>query len=947
MALLGWKSSLLSQNKSMQTSWALPSNNATNSSLHSQNNLSHCSWLGVSCVEGSIIRLNLSMTGLKGTLYNFSFSSFPNLTYFELSINELSGSIPQQISTLSKLKYLDFSENRFSGIIPPEIGFLTNLETLHLFENQLTGSIPPKICHLKYLYLLSLSRNSLEGPIPSSIGNLSNLALLKLYKNKLSGIIPPEIGLLKKLKDLSLNENQLTGSIPPEIGQLKSLYLLELSINSLEGSIPSSIGNLSNLASLYLYDNKLSGIPPEIGLLTKLKILSLFENQLTGSIPPEICHLKSLYGLSLDSNFLEGPIPSSISNLSNLNILTISNNQLIGEVTKSFRNFTSLVRLRLDNNKLIGNLSEVFGIYPKLQFMNISDNEFYGEISDNWSRCKQLTNLRIAKNNLGSIIPAAFGNSTQLRELDLSSNHLVGNIPKEFGKLKYLLKLVLSDNKLSGSVPQELVLLSELLYLDLSANKLSGNIQGVLGDYLHLFYLNLSNNQFGGEIPIQIIKLVQLSELDLSHNSFSGEIPSQFESLENLVSINISYNKLQGPIPNNKAFMSASIYELQGNRGLCGYVTGLQLCQNPSMGSQHNVNKSRKLAFIIGLPILGSILLLGAFIGVLMAYERIKRKKEAENKKKRVAKDISKEYKNLFSTLTFDGRATYDEIITATEDFDTRYCIGRGRFGSVYKALLPSGSIVAVKKLHSISDMVDRKGFLNEVRALTEIKHRNIVKLYGFCSHARHEFLIYEYLERGSLASILSNKEDAKELDWTNRVNLIKGVAYALSYMHHDCATPIVHRDVSSKNILLDSAYNASVSDFGTAKFLNPNSSNWTAFVGTFRYIAPEFAYTMKVTEKCDVYSFGVLALEVIKGNHPGDLIDTLLCSSTEEIQLKDMLDQRIPLPSPRVEEVVVSIVKMARTCLNANPQTRPTMHVVSQLLSTQTTCLSGIHVEE
>ncbi|KAM7515747.1 hypothetical protein LguiA_005330 [Lonicera macranthoides] len=928
-ALLQWKSSLLSQNQSMQISWTLPLNNATNSSPHSPKNPSPCSWLGVSCIEGSIIRLNLSMIGLKGTLYNFSFSSFPNLTYFELSVNELYGSIPPQISALSKLKYLDLSANLFSGIIPPEIGHLTNLETLHFFENQLTGSIPREIGQLKSLYELMLYKNFLEGPIPSSMGNLSNLAILYLYENKLSGSIPKEISQLKSLYDLELSTNSLEGSIPSSIGNLSNLAFLRLNENKLSGSIPQEIGKLKYLHDLEFHTNSLEGpIPSCIGNLSNLVSLYLYENQLSGPIPQELGSLK-LVSLQIDTNQLSGHLPDQICLGEKLENLSLSYNQLSGQVPKSFRNCSSLLRVLLNGNKLTGNISDVFGIYPKLQFMNISDNEFYGEISDNWSNCKQLTSLRIAKNNLSGNIPVVFGNSTQLRELDLSSNFLVGEIPKELGKLKYLLKLFLSDNQISGSVPRELGMLSKLLHLDLSANRLSGSIKGFLGDYMHLFYLNLSNNQFSGEIPIHITRLDQLSELDLSHNSLSGIIPYEFESLKNLVYIDISYNELQGPIPNNKAFTNASVDELRGNRGLCGNVKGLRLCKNLTIGSKHNANKSRKLALIIGLPIFGSILLLGAFIGLLIRSERRKGKREAEN--------ISKKHGDLFSILDFDGRATYDEIIIATKDFDARYCIGNGAFGSVYKAILSSGNIVAVKKPHMIFDMVDQKGFLNEVRALTEIKHRNIVTLYGFCSHARHSFLIYEYLERGSLASILSNEEEAKELNWTKRVNIIKDVAHALSYMHHDCALPIVHRDISSKNILLDFAYKASVSDFGIAKFLMSGSSNWSTLAGTYGYVAPEYAYTMKVTEKCDVYSFGVLALEVIKGNHPSDLIHIVLSSSTEEIPLKDMVDQRLPFPSFQVNEVVLSIVKMARACLNVDPQSRPTMLVVSQFLSTRT----------
>ena len=161
--------------------------------------------------------------------------------------------------------------------------------------------------------------------------------------------------------------------------------------------------------------------------------------------------------------------------------------------------------------------------------------------------------------------------------------------------------------------------------------------------------------------------------------------------------------------------------------------------------------------------------------------------------------------------------------------------------GTVYKAKLLSGKIVAVKKLQSFRDdeISEQKEFLNEIRALTEIRHRNIIKLYGFCSHSQHSFFIYEYLERGSLATILSNDGGAKELDWNKRVNIIKGVADALSYMHHDCSLPIVHRDISSKNILLDPEYEAHVSDFGTAKLLNRDSSNWSSLAGTYGYIAP------------------------------------------------------------------------------------------------------------
>ncbi|XP_034672597.1 MDIS1-interacting receptor like kinase 2-like [Vitis riparia] len=253
-----------------------------------------------------------------------------------------------------------------------------------------------------------------------------------------------------------------------------------------------------------------------------------------------------------------------------------------------------------------------------------------------------------------------------------------------------------------------------------------------------------------------------------------------------------------------------------------------------------------------------------------------------------------------------------------------------------YKAELPSGNIVAVKKLHRFDiDMAHQKDFVIEIRALTEIKHRNIVKLLGFCSHSRHSFLVFEYLERGSLGTILSKELEAKEVGWGTRVNIIKAVAHALSYLHHDCVPPIVHRDISSNNVLLDSKYEAHVSDFGTAKFLKLDSSNWSTLAGTYGYDAPELAYTMKVTEKCDVYSFGVLALEVMRGRHPGDLISSLSASpGKDNVVLKDVLDPRLPPPTLRDEAEVKSVIQLATACLNDSPQSRPTMQMVSQMLS-------------
>ncbi|GLT56467.1 hypothetical protein SLA2020_295050 [Shorea laevis] len=329
-----------------------------------------------------------------------------------------------------------------------------------------------------------------------------------------------------------------------------------------------------------------------------------------------------------------------------------------------------------------------------------------------------------------------------------------------------------------------------------------------------------------------------------------------------------------------------------------------------------------------------AIFLVLVFLVVLFLYQRIskaKRKEEDQGPTKNG---------DIFSIWNFDGRIAYEDIIEATEDFDIKYCIGTGGYGSVYRAQLPNGKVVALKKLHrrEAEEPAFDKSFKTEVKVLAEIKHRNIVKLYGFCLHRRCMFLIYEYMSRGSLFCVLRTDDEVVELDWLKRVNIIKCMSHALSYLHHDCTPPILHRDISSNNILLNSKLEAFVADFGNARLLDPNSSNCTVLAGTRGYIAPELAYTMVVTEKCDVYSFGVVALEVLMGRHPQELLMLLSSSSSssssclQNMMLSDILDVRLSPPRTRnlIQNIVVAAT-LAFGCVRAKPKFRPTMKFVSQ----------------
>ena len=320
--------------------------------------------------------------------------------------------------------------------------------------------------------------------------------------------------------------------------------------------------------------------------------------------------------------------------------------------------------------------------------------------------------------------------------------------------------------------------------------------------------MQLSNNSLDGSIPSQIGKI---SYLDLSYNNLSGSIP---EGLNSIPHLNMSYNSFDL----DQHFCSLPEDSVIGNKKL-----GHSYCYDPLLPTVR----------VVLFSALTGIMISAVFVcWAIYFFCPFQNEFEFEERRKNG---------DFFSIWNYDGKIAFEDIIKATKDFDIRYCIGTGAYGSVYKAQLPSGRSVALKKLHKTESENPSfyKSFNNEVKVLTEIRHRNIIRLYGFCLHNKCMFLVYEYMEGGSLFYNLANDVEAQELNWSKRVNIIKGTAFALAHMHHHCTPPIVHRDVTSSNILLNSNLEACVSDFGTARLLDPDSSNQTLLVGTYGYVAP------------------------------------------------------------------------------------------------------------
>ncbi|KAI6681656.1 hypothetical protein NL676_035537 [Syzygium grande] len=443
----------------------------------------------------------------------------------------------------------------------------------------------------------------------------------------------------------------------------------------------------------------------------------------------------------------------------------------------------------------------------------------------------QLQRLDLSLNNLSGELPRELGNLSLLLELDLSNNAITGNVPTEVGLLSHLAHLNLASNDLSGSIPVQLGSCQNLLGLNLSRNKFRRSIPFEIGNTQFLEVLDLSHNMLTENIPGELGKLRMLQVLNISHNSLSGSIAHIFGDMSALTSIDVSYNDLEGPLPNVKAFIEAPFEAIEHNKGLCGNVVDLPKC---------NSTMSKKCArtgitIVTVLSFLGFLILSCTLTVLVIINHRRRRIIKGENNER--ANDM-----DFMRNLSYDGKVFYDRIVEATGGFDSKYYVGEGAYGIVYKAEISEGQMVAVKQISSSqedSEIVNLIPFGREIQALKNIRHRNIVKFYGFCSHAQHCFLVYEYMERGSLRTTLNDDERAIEFQWDKRVNVIRGVADALSYMHHECLPPLIHRDLTSNNILLDRDYEAHISDFGTARLLRPDSSNWTAIAGTIGYIAP------------------------------------------------------------------------------------------------------------
>ncbi|XP_061371282.1 receptor-like protein kinase HSL1 [Gastrolobium bilobum] len=915
---------------------------------------SHCSWPEITCTNGSITALAMINTNITQTLPPF-LCDLTNLTHVDFNFNFIPGEFPTSLYNCSKLEYLDLSQNCFVGKIPDDIDSLASLRFLSLGGNNFSGDIPASIGRLKELTSLQLYQCPFNGTFPANIGNLSNLETFYMFSNSMlpPTKLPSSLTQLNKLKVFHMYDSNLVGEIPESIGEMVALEELDLSGNGLSGQIPNSLFTLKNLNILFLYKNSLSEEIPGVVEAFNLTSLDLSENNLTGKIPDDLGKLKKLTYLSLSMNQLSGEVPESMGSLPALTDFVVFQNNLSGTLPLDFGRFSKLETFQVASNSFTGRLPENLCYYGGLIGLTAYDNNLSGELPESLGRCSSLQYLRVENNEFSGNIPSGLWTSMNLTAFKINQNKFIGELPERLswnisflaisynqfsGRIpdgvaswKNVVVFNASNNHFNGSIPLELTSLPQLTTLLLDQNQLTGPLPSDIISWKSLITLNLSHNQLSGEIPDAIGRLAALNILDLSDNKISGQIPPQL-ALKRPTNLNLSFNHLSGKIPSeleNLVYASSFL----NNSGLCADtpVLNLTLCNSVPQKSS-KVSSSWSPAMIISAVVVASLLALLSSLLMIRVYR--KRKQEMKKSWKLTS----------FQRLSF----TKSSIVSSMSEHNI---IGSGGYGAVYRVAVDGGlGYVAVKKIWS-SRKLEQKlvdSFLAEVEILSNIRHNNIVKLLCCISGQDSLLLVYEYLENHSLdrwlhkkskPSAMSGSAHHNLLDWPKRLHIAIGAAQGLCYMHHDCSPPVVHRDVKTSNILLDSQFNAKVADFGLARMLiKPEElATMSAVAGTFGYIAPEYAQTTRVNEKIDVYSFGVILLELTTGkeaNH-GDEYSSLAEWAWRHIEvgsdIEDVLDEEIKEPCYLDE--MCSIFKLGVICTTTLPASRPSMKEVLKIL--------------
>lgn len=856
-----------------------------------------------------------------------------------LKAQNLSGSLPPELSKLYHLKHLDLSRNLFSGSIPSQWA------TLRLVE-------------------LSLMGNRLSGPFPKVLTNITTLRNLSIEGNLFSGPIPPEIGKLIRIEKMVLSSNAFTGELPVALAKLTNLTDMRINDNHFSGRIPEFIGNWTHVQKLHIQGSSLEGpIPSSISALTSLSDLRISDLKGRGSTFPPLSTIESLKTLVLRKCLIHGEIPEYIGDMKKLKHLDLSFNELAGEIPTSFQELAKTDFMYLTGNMLTGHIPD--WILGTNKNFDLSYNNF------TWDSSSPVECPRGSVNLVES-----YSSSSVRRSIH---SCLKQNFPCSASSNQYHYSLHINcggkETSINGSTKYEADLEptgASMFYLGQNwAFSSTGNFMDndVDGDaYIEANTSSLSNVSV---LDVELYKKARVSPLSLTYYGLclgNGNYTVKLHFAEIIFINDKSFNSLgerifdvyiQGKlvlkdfniekeaggtgkpiIKNFTAEVTSHTLKVQfywAGRGTTGIpLRGFYgplisaISVDPNFEPPSPPGKIWDIKIVVGAAVVAVVL-------VLLTLGILRRKGWLGGK--------TSEDKELRGLDLQTGLFSLRQIKAATKNFDAENKLGEGGFGAVFKGTLSDGTVIAVKQLSSKSKQGNRE-FVNEVGMISALQHPNLVKLYGCCIEGNQLSLVYEYMENNCLSRALFGRDATNKLklNWSTRQNICVGIARGLAYLHEESTLKIVHRDIKTSNVLLDKDMNAKISDFGLAKLdEDDNTHISTRIAGTIGYMAPEYAMRGYLTDKADVYSFGVVALEIVSGKS-----NTNYRPKEEFVYLLDwayVLQERgglLELVDPDLgseysSEQAMVMLNVALLCTNASPTLRPTMSQVVSMLEGRT----------
>ncbi|KAH7654554.1 Non-specific serine/threonine protein kinase protein [Dioscorea alata] len=828
--------------------------------------------------------------------------------------------IPDELQKFTYLTHLKLDQNYFIGPLPTFIGNLTALQFLSVGTNALSGPLPKELGNLKNLTLLGLGTNKFSGSLPPELGNLTNLQQLYIDSCGASGEIPPALANLKQLTILWASDNNFTGKIPDFIGSWTNLTVLRMQGNSFQGPIPSNFANLKKLTDLRIGDLLSSGSSLAfISNLTSLSTLVLRNNMISDTIPQDFAKYTSLQILDLSFNNITGQLPDSLFNLTSLAYLFLGNNSLSGSLPTQKN--PSLINVDLSYNKLAGSFPS--WVSQKNLHLNLVANNF--AIDDSNSRIKMSStrytmpswfpDLSMMASD-GVVYEADNADLTTASYFVTEGNKWAVSTVGRFADAYIINSLSLFQSTLDSELFQTARLSpSSLRYYGIGLQNGNYHVKLQFAEIIYLDSLTWKN--FGRRVfDIYIQGNLQEKDFDLRKEAggVSNIVVKNFivPVTSNFLEIHFFWaGKGTCCVPNQGHYgvsvsaISVSPYDFTPN------------VSNPAPTSSPKKNNTGLVASLAATVV---VLSLSAIVGVFI----LRRRQNNDDEE-------------LVEISTKADTFTYAELRAATGDFNYDNKLGEGGFGSVFKGKLNDGRVVAVKQLSEAS----RHGkwqFMTEIATISAVQHRNLVNLYGCCIEGNRSLLVYEYLESGSLDQSIFEKKIF--LDWPARFEICLGTARGLAYLHEESRMRIVHRDVKASNILLDANLNPKISDFGLAKLYDDKKTHIsTRVAGTIGYLAPEYAMRGHLTEKADVFGFGVVALEVVCGRrNTNESLEPekvyLLEWAWHQHERKCELEMVDPMLQSFNKEEVTRVIGVAFLCTQASPALRPPMSRVVAMLS-------------